>query len=85
VSYGRIIQIEDTDIAVSPFTLKSFLGVIITFVCKTIDLVSIDQQRVGKRSRHLMDTVNAKKRWTTIYWRLNVYFASTQWEREVSI
>jgi hypothetical protein len=32
-----------------------------------IDLVLIDQQSVGKRSLHLMDTVNAKKRWTTIY------------------
>jgi hypothetical protein len=33
----------------------------------TIDLVLIDQQSVGKRSLHLMKTVNAKKRWTTIY------------------
>jgi hypothetical protein len=38
---------------------------------KTIDLVLIDQQSVGKRCLHLMDTVNAKKRWTTIYWRVN--------------
>jgi hypothetical protein len=38
---------------------------------KTIDLVLIDKQCVGKRSLHLMDTVNAKKRWTTIYWRVN--------------
>jgi hypothetical protein len=38
---------------------------------KTIYLVLIDQQSVGKRSLHLMDTVNAKKRWTTIYWRVN--------------
>jgi hypothetical protein len=22
---------------------------------------------------HLMDTVNAKKRWTTIYWRVNKF------------
>jgi hypothetical protein len=29
---------------------------------KIIDLVLIDQQSVGKRSLHLMDTVNAKKR-----------------------
>jgi hypothetical protein len=36
-----------------------------------IHLVLIDQQSVGKRSLHLMDTVNAKKRWTTIYWRVN--------------
>jgi hypothetical protein len=28
----------------------------------TIDLVLIDQQSLGKRSLHLMDTVNAKKR-----------------------
>jgi hypothetical protein len=33
---------------------------------ETIDLVLIDQQSVGERSLHLMDTVNAKKRWTTI-------------------
>jgi hypothetical protein len=38
-----------------------------------IDLVLIDQQIVGKRSLHLMDTVNAKKRWTTIYWRVNKF------------
>jgi hypothetical protein len=37
----------------------------------TIDLELTDQQSVGKRSRHLMDTVNAKKRWTTVYWRVN--------------
>jgi hypothetical protein len=38
---------------------------------KTIDLVLIDQQSVGKRSLHLINNVNAKKRWTTIYWRVN--------------
>jgi hypothetical protein len=32
----------------------------------TIDLILIDQQRVGKRSLRLIVTVNAKKRWTTI-------------------
>jgi hypothetical protein len=37
----------------------------------TIDLVLIDQQSVGKRSHHLMDTVNAKMRWTRIKWRVN--------------
>jgi hypothetical protein len=36
-------------------------------------LVLIDQQSVGKRSLHLMDTVNAKKRWTTIYWRAKFF------------
>jgi hypothetical protein len=30
----------------------------------------MDQQSVGKRNLHLMDTVTAKKRWTTIYWRV---------------
>jgi hypothetical protein len=35
--------------------------------------VLIDQQSVGKRSIHLMDTVNAKKRWTNIYWRDNKF------------
>jgi hypothetical protein len=38
---------------------------------KTIDLVLIDPQSVGKRTHDLIDTVNAKKRWTTIYWRVN--------------
>jgi hypothetical protein len=38
----------------------------------TIDLVLIDQQSVGKRSLYLMDTVNAKKRWTAIKWRVNM-------------
>jgi hypothetical protein len=36
-----------------------------------IDLVLIDQQSVGMRSLYLMDTVNAKKVWTSIYWRVN--------------
>jgi hypothetical protein len=26
-----------------------------------------------KRSLHLMESVNAKKRWTTIYWRVNKF------------
>jgi hypothetical protein len=34
---------------------------------KTIDLVLIDQQSVGKRSLHLMDSVNGKKKWTNFY------------------
>jgi hypothetical protein len=38
-----------------------------------LTLVLIDQQSVGKRTLHLMDTVNAKKRWTTIYWRVNKF------------
>jgi hypothetical protein len=38
-----------------------------------IDLVLTDQQSVGKRSLHLMDTVNTKKKWTTIYWRVNKF------------
>jgi hypothetical protein len=37
------------------------------------DLVLIDQQSVGKRSLHLMNTVNAKKRWTTIYWSVHKF------------
>jgi hypothetical protein len=36
-----------------------------------IDLVLIHQQNVGKRSLHLVVTVNAKKRWKTIYWWIN--------------
>jgi hypothetical protein len=41
-------------------------------IALSIDLVLINQQSVGK-SLHLMDTVNAKKRWTTIYWRVNKF------------
>jgi hypothetical protein len=41
------------------------------FLVSYIDLVLIDQQSMGKRSLHLMDTVNEKKRWTTIYGRVN--------------
>jgi hypothetical protein len=37
----------------------------------TINLVLIDPQSVGKKSLHLMGTVNVKKRWTTIKWRVN--------------
>jgi hypothetical protein len=37
----------------------------LVLIQKTIDLVSIHQQNVGKRSLHLMDTVNAKKRCKT--------------------
>jgi hypothetical protein len=33
----------------------------------------IDRQSVGKRSLHLMATVNVKTRWTTIYWRVNEF------------
>jgi hypothetical protein len=40
--------------------------------CPT-ELVLIDPQSVGKRTHDLMDTVNAKKRWKTIYWRVNKY------------
>jgi hypothetical protein len=39
----------------------------------TIDLVLIDPQSVGKRTHDLMNTVNAKKRWKTICWRVNKY------------
>jgi hypothetical protein len=42
----------------------------------TIDLELIDQQSVGERNLDLMDTVNAKKRWTTIYWRVNNFLKS---------
>jgi hypothetical protein len=43
----------------------------------TIDVVLIYQQSVGKRSLHLMDTVNAEKRWTTIYWRVNNFLTES--------
>jgi hypothetical protein len=38
-----------------------------------IDLVSIDPQSGEKRNLDLMDTVNAKKGWATIYWRVNKF------------
>jgi hypothetical protein len=40
---------------------------------ETIHLVLIDQQSVGKRNLHLMDTVNAKTRWTVIYPRVKKF------------
>jgi hypothetical protein len=45
--------------------------ILIVTITRPIDLVIIDQQSVEKRSLHLMDTVNAIKRWTTVYWRVN--------------
>jgi hypothetical protein len=42
-----------------------------------IHTLLIDHQGVGKRSLHLMDTVNAKKRWRTIYWRVNKFLKQT--------
>jgi hypothetical protein len=39
----------------------------------TIDLVLIVQQSVRKRSLYLMDIVNAKKIWSTNYWRVNKF------------
>jgi hypothetical protein len=45
---------------------------------ETIELVLIDQQSVGKRSLNLMDSVNAKKRWTTIYWRVNKFLLKSE-------
>jgi hypothetical protein len=44
----------------------------------TIDLLLKDQQSVGKRSLHLMDTVNAKKRCATIYRRVNKFLKESQ-------
>jgi hypothetical protein len=37
-----------------------------------IDLL-IDPQSMGTRTHDLMHIVNAKKRWNTIYWRVNKY------------
>jgi hypothetical protein len=42
-----------------------------------VDLVLIDQKSEGKRSFYLMGTVNAKKRWTTTYWRVNKFLKKT--------
>jgi hypothetical protein len=47
---------------------------IVLTIVNTIDLVLIDPQRErGKRTHDLMETVNAKKRWKTICWRVNKY------------
>jgi hypothetical protein len=53
------------------YIMDVFLHFIMSFV--TIDLVLIDQRSVGKRRPHLMDNVNAKKRWTTIRWCVNKF------------
>jgi hypothetical protein len=54
----------------------------------TIDLVLLDPQSVGKRTHDLMDTVNAKKRWKTICWRVSNYlkysFLLTRFGKEQS-
>jgi hypothetical protein len=54
--------------------LLSNYCVISLIIVLPIDIVLIDQESVGKRSLQLMDTVNAKKRWTTIYWCVNKFF-----------
>jgi hypothetical protein len=43
----------------------------------SVDLVFVDQKCVGKRSLHLMDTVNAKQRWTTVYWHVNKFLRAS--------
>jgi hypothetical protein len=55
------------------YRLKSWEGYWLSKMALCIDLVLIGQQSVRKRSLHLMDTFNAKKRWTTIYWRFNKF------------
>jgi hypothetical protein len=37
---------------------------LLSCIVDRIDSVLIDQQSVGKRSLHLIDTAHAKKRWT---------------------
>jgi hypothetical protein len=59
-------------ISATPLGIKHELNVHVV-----LDVVLIDQQSVGKRSLHLMDTVNAKKRWTIIYWRVNKFLKET--------
>jgi hypothetical protein len=49
------------------------MEIFIDILSPAIDLVLIDPQSVGKRTHDLMDTVNAKKRWKTICWRVNKY------------
>jgi hypothetical protein len=49
------------------FSFPRFVSLLI------LSLWLIDQQSVGKRSLHLMNTANAKKRWKTIYWRVNKF------------
>jgi hypothetical protein len=55
---------------------QPFLLLDITTV-KTIDLVLTDQQSVWKAILHLLDTVNTKKRWKTIYWHVNNFWKLT--------
>jgi hypothetical protein len=64
--------VNDNDIASNQRELIHGVGMSINMFI-TIDLVLIDPQSVGKRPHDLMDTVNAKKRWKTISWRVNKY------------
>jgi hypothetical protein len=48
------------------FALKANIELISSLNIVTIDLILIDIKSVGKRSLHLMDIVNAKKKWTTM-------------------
>jgi hypothetical protein len=62
---SRVVNLEKSNTLLPTLIPLSGVG--------TIDLVLIDPQSVGKRTHDLMDTVNAKKRWKTIFWRVNKY------------
>jgi hypothetical protein len=63
-----IVSVNQYDIVLDVLIVNQ-TGWLLTF----IDLVLINQQSVGKRSLHLMDTIKAKKGWTIIYWRVHKF------------
>jgi hypothetical protein len=64
-----VIRGKLTDVSISCKTVSSNNFMYLT----PIDLVLTDQQNIGKRRLHLKDTINAKKKWTTFYWRANKF------------
>jgi hypothetical protein len=56
------------------YNISRYIPEGVTDIPSTTDLALIDKQSARKRSLHLMDTVNTKKRWTTIYWRVNNFW-----------
>jgi hypothetical protein len=71
-------MIDRVRLPAGPFRLSYCQQHVTLYTCSSIlalitDLVLIDPQSVGKRTHDLMDTVNAKKRWKTICWRVNKY------------
>jgi hypothetical protein len=77
---GTVLRRTRTHERCGVAALSSRISGIATY--SPIDLVLIDQQSVGKRSLHLMDTVIAKKRWTTIYWRVNKFLKDSRFGKQ---